>query len=166
MKTRRRSPLTALAHLSAVGAATGLVNVVRKRHPTLCEPKGPAPDCVDPVCSTKMDMFRKAMSSHQNASRSHQASSGKQGSLENAEGTGISEVVSHSFPASECPIDRAELGRGTWQLIHTLAAYLPESPTIQQQEAAKQFIISLSILYPCHICQPHFHAFVQKVPPR
>jgi len=55
-----------------------------------------------------------------------------------------------------CPVYREELGRRTWTLLHTTAAYVPENPTKLQQEQMKQFIGNLSMLYPCEECASEF----------
>ena len=48
----------------------------------------------------------------------------------------------------ECPADREELGRQSWTLLHTMAAYYPKKPSSSQKTMAGQFLHSLSHLYP------------------
>lgn len=44
---------------------------------------------------------------------------------------------------------RAELGRATWKLLHTMASRYPEKPKPDERAAMKQWIMLLSRLYPC-----------------
>jgi len=53
------------------------------------------------------------------------------------------------------PPDGGELGRATWTFLHTLAAYYPENPTMQEKEEMKGFIRTFSRFYPCGYCAAH-----------
>ena len=55
-----------------------------------------------------------------------------------------------------CPSDINQLGRGTWQFLHTMAAYYPSKPTVDVQENMSQFIKLFSKFYPCSTCADDF----------
>ncbi|XP_077489878.1 evr1_Alr domain-containing protein Alr [Amblyomma americanum] len=66
----------------------------------------------------------------------------------------------------ECPPDRSELGRCTWSLLHSVAAYYPKKPTPAQQNDAEQFFRLFSRLYPCDDCARDFRKELESSPPR
>lgn len=66
---------------------------------------------------------------------------------------------------TDCPLDKNELGNGTWGLLHTMAAVYPDKPTIQQKEDTKQFFTILSRLYPCEYCASDMREEFKKEPP-
>jgi len=57
---------------------------------------------------------------------------------------------------SGCPVYREELGRSTWTLLHTTAAYTSEKPAKAEQEHLRQFLGNLSTFYPCEDCASEF----------
>ncbi|KAI8647249.1 augmenter of liver regeneration [Parasitella parasitica] len=57
---------------------------------------------------------------------------------------------------NNCPADVQTLGRHTWTLLHTMAAYYPEKPEKHQQESIKSFFESFSEHYPCWFCKNDF----------
>ena len=61
--------------------------------------------------------------------------------------------------------DLNALGNGTWQLIHTIGAYMPENPTPQRQKALKDFIHNLAAVFPCSTCSNDFTNLIAQRPP-
>ncbi|KAL1922615.1 uncharacterized protein VTP21DRAFT_10154 [Calcarisporiella thermophila] len=61
---------------------------------------------------------------------------------------------------------RAELGRSTWRLLHTMTARFPTSPTQDEKDALKHFIYLLSRLYPCGQCAHEFQQILKRYPPQ
>jgi FAD-linked sulfhydryl oxidase len=100
-------------------------------------------DCKNPVCQSTSDMFMAALKGQQSSTAIHK-----------------------SEKAIRCPLDKDALGRSTWDLIHTLAAYYPETPSADEQRQATVFFSSLAALYPCHICAEDFQESVRNNPPR
>lgn len=49
-------------------------------------------------------------------------------------------------------MDRAELGRSSWGLLHTITAYFPKNPNSSQQSKMKQFLNLFAEFYPCKEC--------------
>ena len=66
---------------------------------------------------------------------------------------------------SECPLMRDDLGRASWSLLHTMAAYYPVKPKEEEQQTMNQFINSFSQLFPCPECRADFQEEISKSPP-
>ena len=64
-----------------------------------------------------------------------------------------------------CPPDKSELGRSSWTLLHTMAAYYPAEPTESQQSSMNAFITGLSQFYPCSYCADHMKQEMEIEPP-
>ncbi|KAI6204926.1 Sulfhydryl oxidase [Aphelenchoides besseyi] len=74
----------------------------------------------------------------------------------NIKPTASEQSTSDGRRRSDCPVDKDELGRSTWNLLHTMAAYYPEKPTNEEQQSMKQTVESLSKTYPCPHCAEDF----------
>lgn len=67
-------------------------------------------------------------------------------------------------PATDCPADVETLGRGTWTLLHSIAATYPTNPSSSQQSDLVGFVSLFSRLYPCWVCADDFRGYIQKDP--
>jgi hypothetical protein len=65
--------------------------------------------------------------------------------------------VSTACASCDC-LDRSELGRSTWFLLHEIVK-TPQSP------AFPSLMWSLSELYPCEICRAHISEYLHQNPP-
>lgn len=78
-------------------------------------------------------------------------------------------VSHHSFALQikerECPVDREELGRSSWKLLHTMAAYYPDKPTSEEQRDMKQFFSLFARFYPCRDCADDLQEKLKREPP-
>ncbi|KAI5959808.1 uncharacterized protein KGF55_005040 [Candida pseudojiufengensis] len=61
---------------------------------------------------------------------------------------------------------KAELGRSSWKLFHTILARYPENPTIKERTTLGEFINLFSKVYPCGDCARHFQTLLSKYPPQ
>ncbi|KAG8876970.1 hypothetical protein FRB98_006939 [Tulasnella sp. 332] len=61
---------------------------------------------------------------------------------------------------------KAELGRATWKLIHTMTLRFPEKPTQDERHALESYFYLLSRLYPCGECATEFQQLLKKYPPQ
>lgn len=64
------------------------------------------------------------------------------------------------------PESRQELGRGTWSLLHIMAAAYPPNPTPQTIQEHKLFFQLLPRIYPCPDCRQHMRKMFHELPPR
>ncbi|KAG7091199.1 hypothetical protein E1B28_010250 [Marasmius oreades] len=61
---------------------------------------------------------------------------------------------------------KAELGRATWKLLHTMTLRYPEHPTEDERHALASYFHLFSRLYPCGECAAEFQALLKKYPPQ
>lgn len=50
-------------------------------------------------------------------------------------------------------LDRAELGRSSWHLFHTVMARYPEKPTGEEQRALSAYVYLFARLYPWYVSE-------------
>lgn len=61
---------------------------------------------------------------------------------------------------------RAEVGRSSWKLFHTILAKYPETPTADEKDTLKSYIYLFSRVYPCGQCAQHFQTLLKQYPPQ
>lgn len=76
-----------------------------------------------------------------------------------------SSLSSGSKLPTDCPLDKNDLGRASWSLLHTIAAYYPDKPNSQQQSDIKNLMDILSRLYPCKQCADDLINDLKDEPP-
>nr|XP_053655460.1 uncharacterized protein LOC128704325 isoform X1 [Cherax quadricarinatus] len=64
-----------------------------------------------------------------------------------------------------CPADSVSLGRGSWRLLHSMAAYYPTQPSSLEQDDMKTFISLFSKFYPCQPCAEDFREWLKTHSP-
>jgi len=83
----------------------------------------------------------------------------------------VAAAAAASTPATfdyekECPADKEILGRATWTFLHTMVAYYPDRPSIQEQSTMKSLLGSFSQFYPCGPCAEHLREEMKIDPPK
>jgi FAD-linked sulfhydryl oxidase len=111
-------------------------------------------NCAEPICASKMDMFKNLTSKVQ---QQQQRDRPQQDQPPPTPPRGVDDG---------CPADREELGRRTWTLLHTIAAYYPELPSESERTHALRLIEALAVLYPCTHCAEDFRETIRESPPR
>ncbi|KAK0263440.1 hypothetical protein LTR48_006652 [Friedmanniomyces endolithicus] len=61
---------------------------------------------------------------------------------------------------------KADLGRASWKLFHTIMSRFPDQPSPDERTALKSYIHLFVRLYPCGECAEHFRVIVEKFPPQ
>jgi FAD-linked sulfhydryl oxidase len=75
------------------------------------------------------------------------------------------QVVGEQQTGKDCPLDSNELGRNSWSLLHTIAAYYSDRPSNQQQEDMRKFFNLFSKVYPCKECADDMKMDLRDEPP-
>eukprot|EP00934_Nitzschia_sp_Nitz4_P003715 Nitzschia sp. Nitz4//scaffold29_size155292//67567//68205//NITZ4_002657-RA/size155292-processed-gene-0.46-mRNA-1//-1//CDS//3329546445//3705//frame0 len=99
-------------------------------------------DCERPACDDIKQALPKSMEDLQAMAKKHQAKK-----------------------KVECPPRSAEIGRSTWKLLHTMAAWYPDKPTNEDKEQMSSFFLALGTFYPCIWCAKDFQQELKKTPP-
>lgn len=57
-----------------------------------------------------------------------------------------------------------KLGRDTWRFLHTLANGYPNYPTNRDKLLMRNFLDTLTEIYPCNLCKRHMKEMFRKNP--
>mmetsp|Transcript_14620 Transcript_14620/g.22575 ORF Transcript_14620/g.22575 Transcript_14620/m.22575 type:complete len:176 (+) Transcript_14620:77-604(+) len=97
----------------------------------------------------------------------HDTLSSIQAAFKGATSKNAQMVASNKFNKREnCPPNSAQLGRGSWDLLHSMAAWYPDTPTSDDQTSMLQFINSFAKFYPCTYCAEDFRRNLERMPPK
>ncbi|TGZ84795.1 hypothetical protein EX30DRAFT_313562 [Ascodesmis nigricans] len=75
--------------------------------------------------------------------------------------TAAATTVPDTLP-SDCPPDVEALGRGTWTLLHSLAATYPPSASVAEQNQMGTFMRIFARVYPCWYCAKDFQGWMDR----
>jgi len=145
---------------SVFGAALITTRVVSAEADTSKPAKNTAGlDCKHTACKGRMDLMQKAFHS----ARTQQQQSESQSQSQPDQMMTVS--PKKDVNVKECPVNKDDLGEGTWALLHTLAAHFPDNPSTDDQEMILQLYNSLARFYPCPICAADFQQSIMTTPP-
>lgn len=117
-------------------------------------------------CRVCTDFRSMAFSSSSKTSNNNLSSHPNPSSTTNASIPPPADPSLHSIPSMRCPPDSIELGRASWTLLHTMAAYYPEKPSETEKTQMTQFIQGLARFYPCEYCASHLQKDLPEHPPQ
>lgn len=66
--------------------------------------------------------------------------------------------------SSPLKLNRQELGKIGWKMLHSFAAAYPTEPTDKQKKAFHDLINAFRVLYPCEECRGHFDKMIEENP--
>lgn len=98
-------------------------------------------DCERPACDDTVTAMNAAMS---------RLKVGQAGAAPNA--------------AVECPPNSPELGKSSWNLLHSMAAWYPDSPSTEDQTLMVNFFSGIARFYPCTWCAADFTEKIKEKP--
>jgi len=65
-----------------------------------------------------------------------------------------------------CPPTKDAIGRSSWTLLHSMTAWYPDKPSLEEQTKMTQFMGALATFYPCTYCATDFQENLKKSPAR
>ncbi|TFJ85309.1 hypothetical protein NSK_003732 [Nannochloropsis salina CCMP1776] len=118
-------------------------------------------ECEHAACKSMLDMLKSAAGMSKSG-----ATSSSSPSLASSTPSAASSSDEAAWRKYHCPLDKDTLGDMTWGVLHSTAAYYPESPTPQEQSLAAGLVHGIAGLYPCTYCRTDFQECIQALPPR
>ena len=76
----------------------------------------------------------------------------------------LKQAKSSSSPKPQCPPSKTALGNGSWDLLHSMAAWYPDQPTAQEESMIRSFFQSFARFYPCTWCAEDFQKNLETKP--
>ncbi|ODQ77258.1 hypothetical protein BABINDRAFT_17878, partial [Babjeviella inositovora NRRL Y-12698] len=70
------------------------------------------------------------------------------------------------MPKMENATLKAELGRASWKLFHTILARYPMEPSASQRQITHDYLLLFAQVYPCGDCARHFNKLITQYPPQ
>ncbi|CAN0331688.1 unnamed protein product [Phaeothamnion confervicola] len=127
--------------------------------------------CQEPACADKAEMFARmfgrSLRPKPSSQQAQQTTQQKQHTTAQSDATaGVAADAREEELYSGCPLDKDELGRATWGLLHTTAAHFPDEPSESHKQHALNLLKGLAHLYPCSYCAKDFQTSIQENPPR
>mmetsp|Transcript_26686 Transcript_26686/g.31055 ORF Transcript_26686/g.31055 Transcript_26686/m.31055 type:complete len:182 (+) Transcript_26686:75-620(+) len=113
-------------------------------------------DCDRPACDDTISALNQALSRIGNKKEAV-ASVGSRSSSRSSENDGI-------LGYKACPPSKENIGRSTWTLLHSMAAWYPDRPSFEEERRIKAFMEALAIFYPCTYCATDFQENIKKTP--
>eukprot|EP00563_Minutocellus_polymorphus_P004459 CAMPEP_0181043842 /NCGR_PEP_ID=MMETSP1070-20121207/12932_1 /TAXON_ID=265543 /ORGANISM="Minutocellus polymorphus, Strain NH13" /LENGTH=188 /DNA_ID=CAMNT_0023122215 /DNA_START=161 /DNA_END=724 /DNA_ORIENTATION=- len=116
-------------------------------------------DCDRPACEDTVSALTAALGRVKTKKESavHVAPSAKSSGGGGGGGGG-------SAPPPACPPTSGLLGKSSWNLIHSMAAWYPDNPSREDERMMTQFMNAFARFYPCTYCATDFQNNLAKSP--
>ncbi|KAI5967602.1 hypothetical protein KGF57_000330 [Candida theae] len=95
--------------------------------------------------------------------QSQQNQQNQQAQVDSDEGVDVAQAF---MPKMANETLKAELGRASWRLFHTILARYPDEPSTHERATLGNYIQLFAQVYPCGDCARHFQQLLSKYPPQ
>eukprot|EP00978_Attheya_sp_CCMP212_P016411 scaffold42990_cov56-Attheya_sp.AAC.8 len=126
--------------------------------PSMFRPNG-MDDCERPACEDTISAMNSALGRIQEQSNKKKAT--KPSLAAKPTPSLLLEDV-----GGECPPDTRTLGTSSWNLLHSMVAWYPSKPTLDESKKMTQFMEAMAYFYPCTYCAEDFQQNIQQSPPK